>query len=219
MKGVLYFRCHMSPCRAVRRSAATRSGTTLVELMVGFTLTVLLFGLMFQFLIPALKISARTTERAETQQQAVLALRNLVREIETTSVLGVSLSADRSTVVIHPVATVTQHNDRVYADRLVVYRFESEKNQILRYEWKGEDDPPIDTPRKLSIEEMAELETRFVGEGRVLVKGVESFAFSHSGTGELLAQPFTAHLRMQKRPGDGSREFEMIQAISLRNQI
>lgn len=191
----------------------------MAELLVGFTLTALLFGLMFQFLIPALKISTRTTERAETQQQAVIALRNIVREVETTSMLGITLAPDGSTVVVHPVVMVTQNSERVYADHLVVYRFEKEKNQVHRYLWRASDDPSIDTPRKLSAEELTQLETHFVDEGRVLIKGVESFEFGHSGTGELLMQPFKVHLKMQKRPGDGSREFELVQAISLRNQI
>lgn len=199
--------------------ANSRRAFTMVELIVGFTLTALLFALMYQFLIPALKISTRTTERAQTQQQAVIALKNLAREVETTSMLGITPAPDGRLVAIHPVAQVTQNSERVYADHLVVYRFVEESNQVHRALWRGSDDPSISAPRKLSVEELEGLEAGFVDEGRVLIRGVELFEFTHSGTGELLHQPFKVRLKMQKRPGDGAREFELVQAISLRNQI
>lgn len=196
-----------------------RSAFTLIEVIVGFTLTVLLFSLFFQFLIPALKISTRTTERAETEQQAVIALRNMIKEIETTSLFGVSFRSDGSLVAVHPVTMVTQNNDRVYADHLVVYKFEKDHNQIVRYTWKDKDDPSIDSPRKLSSKELDDIEAHFQPDSRVLVRGVEEFEFTHSGVGDLIKQPFKVRLKMGHQTGDGSREFELVRAISMRNQI
>lgn len=199
--------------------SVNRKGFTLFEMLVAFTLTVLLFGLLFQFLIPALKISNRVTVRAETQQQATIALRNMVTEIEETSLLGISFADDSSIVAIHPVDKVTQNNTRVYADHLILYVYKEDVGQIWRYTWNdGAGDPGIDTPRRLNADELVNIRASLSG-GRRMVKGVEEFEFGHSGTGRLITLPFRARLKMSEQEQSGSREFELIRTISLRNQI
>ena len=197
-----------------------RKGFTLVEMLVAFTLTVLLFGLLFQFLVPALKISSRTTVRAETQQQATLALRTMTSEIEETSLLGVSFSEDSSVLAVHPVEKVTQNNQRTYADHVVVYLYDQENGQIWRHTWKkSADDPSIESPRRLSDEELASVQSHLQPGGRRLVKDVAEFEFGHSGVGNLIQLPFQARIKMREQAQSGSREFELIRTVSLRNQI
>jgi type II secretory pathway pseudopilin PulG len=195
-----------------------RSGITLIELIVGFTLTVLLVGLLFQFLVPALKISKRTTLRAEVQQQAILALREIVNEMEQTSLYGISFSEDAHTVAVHPIVEVTRNSQRVYADHLIIYKFDPVAGTIHRGTWRDGPDPSIESPRKLSQDELANVEPFYINSGRTVVREVEEFSLTHSGTGNLLQLPLLARMKMREQEQSGSRSFELVRAISLRNQ-
>lgn len=185
---------------------------------MAIALSLLLLGLMYQFLVPALKISNRTSLRAEVQQQATLALRNMVSEIEQSTLFGTSFSADGRVVAVHVIEEVTQNSDRVYADHLVVYQYDPVNKEIRRGLWRKGDEPTRDSPRKLSPDEMANIQANIVGPERVVVRRVKDFTFSHSGSGELIQLPLIAHLSMDESGQYGSRKFELVRTVSLRNR-
>ena len=207
-----------SMSRSPRNSHFRKPGFTLVELLVGFTLTTLLLGLMFQFLVPALRISNRTTLRAETQQQATLFLRKLVDEMERSTLFGTSFSQESPVLAIHPITEVTQNSNRVYEDHLVIYAFDKEKNSIRRNRWRNGDSPDVNSPRKLSPEELLQVDAFLVGPERVVVNQVEDFQITHSGVDNLVRLPLVVHLKMKESEQAGSRSFELIRAVSMRNQ-
>ena len=195
-----------------------KRGMTLVELLVGFTLAVLLLGLAYQFLVPALKISSRTTLRAESQQGGTLALRQMVGEMERSNLFGISFSPGVPAVAVHPVEEVTPTGERVYADHLIVYKFDKASGVIKRFRWRNGSDPSVDGPRKLTPTELTQAENYAV-DGRVVARNVEDFEFTHSGSGTLVQMPLLARIKMREQTESGMRSFELIRTVSLRNQL
>lgn len=198
-------------------SIRTARGLTLVELLVGFTLTVLLIGLLFQFLIPALKISRRTTLRAEMQQQATLAMREMTSELEQTTVFGTSISPDSTVVAVHPIVEVSQNGRRIYADHLVVYVFDEERHEIVRGIWQSGGDPGTESPRRLSSQELSGIDSQ-LSKKRVIVDEVAEFELTHSGENSFLQLPLLCKLVLKEPEESGSRQFELVRSISPRNQ-
>lgn len=197
--------------------AKPKRGMTLIELLVAFTLSVLLLGLMFKFLIPALKISSRTTQRAESQQRATLALRNIVSEIEQTNLFGVSFLPDSTVIAVHPIVEVSQNSQRIYADHVVVYQYDQARGVIERSEWRDGADPGIDSARKLSVDELMAVES-FLQRKRIVARDVEEFSLRHSGVDDLVRLPLVARLKMREQGQSGARSFELNRTISLRTQ-
>jgi hypothetical protein len=179
---------------------------------------VLLVGLLFQFLIPALKISNRITLKAEVQQQATIALRNLVGEIEQASLFGLSFSTDSRVVAIHPIVEVTRNSQRVYADHIIVYKFDPASRRLSRYTWRNGLDPSIEAPRKLDDTELDNVEAHFIDAGRTVAREVDGFQLTHSGTGNLIQQPLLVKMTMRQQTASGNDTFELVRAVSLRNQ-
>lgn len=207
----------MSCVFSIKIDRSRRSGLTLVELLVGFTLTVLLLGLLFQFLIPALKISRRTTLRAEMQQRATLAMREMVSELEQTTVFGTSISPDSHTVAVHPIVEVSQNGRRIYADHLIVYAFDPQRQEIVRGLWRNGADPGTESPRRLSAAELDGIDGQ-LSQDRVMVDDVEEFELTHSGDTSYLQLPLLCRLVLKESEESGSRQFELIRSISPRNQ-
>lgn len=191
---------------------------TLIELLVGFTLAVMLLGLAYQFLIPAMKISTRTSLRAESQQGGTLALRQMVGEMERSNLFGISFEPGTPIVAVHAVDEVTSTGTRVYADHIVVYKFDSNTGEITRIRWRNGDDPSIDSPRKLTPVELQQAENHAL-DSRVVARNVDEFEINHSGTDDLLRLPLVARIKMREQESAGMRSFELVRSISLRNQL
>ena len=66
---------------------------TLVELLVAATLSILLLGMMFAFLVPTMRASVRGSSRVEMQQQAVVALSRMAEDLEATAPAGIAIYA------------------------------------------------------------------------------------------------------------------------------
>lgn len=190
---------------------------TLIELVVAFTLTLLLVGLLFQFLVPALTVSSRTTRRAEVQQQATITMRNLVSELEQTSLFGLSLADDFRTAALHPVTDVTQKSERVYADHVIVYQFDPVAESLQRSHWSNGSDPSIEAPRKLSPDELLALDG-FLTKKRVVVRQLEDFEVGHSGSDGLIQLPLVVRMTMKRQGESSPKPFELVRTVVPRNQ-
>ncbi|MHB2019228.1 MAG: PulJ/GspJ family protein, partial [Candidatus Xenobia bacterium] len=75
-------------------SRIRRTAFTIVELLVAATLSILLLGMMFAFLIPTMRASVRGSSRVEMQQQAVVALSRMAEDLEATAAAGIALYVD-----------------------------------------------------------------------------------------------------------------------------
>lgn len=73
-------------------SSTRQRGFTLLELIVAAVLMVLLLGMMFNFLIPTMRASAKGSARVEMQQQAVVALGKIADDVERSAPAGVSIN-------------------------------------------------------------------------------------------------------------------------------
>ncbi len=168
-------------------SNRTGKGFTLIEMLVTSILVVLLFGLLFQFLIPALRFSSQGTVRAELQELAVLAMRHLVDDIERTSYAGISLHPNQMILSIHPLVDITQNSRRVYADTMIVYYHDPVRRVLIRRPWPpGPPNlPPPGTaaPRRLSLLHLGQMVDESNQLERIMARSVGAFAVTHGGTG------------------------------------
>lgn len=202
-----------------RGAQPNRNGFTLVEMLVAFTLVVLLFGLFIQFLVPALRKSASTSVKAQRQQRATLSLRKLVTEMERTTVAGISVLEDPPTVAVHPIVDVTQNSRRVYADHVVVYQYDRAGQRILRGEWKSGSSPNTMVPKRLTQDELTKATLFFTREPVAVARDISDLDFVHQGTKGFLRLPLQVKMEMQEKDTDGSTKFELVRNVSLRNQL
>lgn len=84
-----------SPRIPVREGLArvdARAGFTLIEVMVAASIMIMLLGLIFWFLVPAMRYSAEGTMKVDMQQEAVLAMGRIVADLQRTTAQGISFS-------------------------------------------------------------------------------------------------------------------------------
>lgn len=191
--------------------------------MVAATLTLLLLGLCFSFLIPALRHSRHGAVQAELQQMATLSMRKLVDDIEKTNYSGISLRQDPVVLAIHPLVDVTPGGRRVYADSLIVYFYDSDNQVLKRRSWPPE--PPAGIPHpgteagmRLSADQLQ----MFPGESpgaRNMANSLAEFEITHAGIGGFLQLPLTVRMVTESGSGQARERFELVRTITLRNQL
>jgi hypothetical protein len=83
----------------MRPGQVRRLGWSLLETVLAFTLIIMLFGLMFQFLIPTLRSATRGETMVEMEQEATAALQKICDDMAQSGGGGVSLNGNIYTYV------------------------------------------------------------------------------------------------------------------------
>ncbi len=149
------------------QSSRTR-GLTLAELLVLLALAGLLGGIIVRLLSAVLAHSARDEIRARLQQRAMLILRRLQVDLETTNPAGFSLVTPEDpareilALAFQPIARVTaQATVERASDRLILWAYRPERRQLCRDEWNSVFPPPLPLPplqpKRLEPQEFARL--------------------------------------------------------------
>ncbi|MCA9790334.1 MAG: prepilin-type N-terminal cleavage/methylation domain-containing protein [Candidatus Eremiobacteraeota bacterium] len=204
-------------------SSRTAKAFTLIEVLVASTLTLLLIGLCFSFLIPALRHSRHGAVQAELQQMATLSMRKLVDDIEKTNYSGISLCQDPVVLAIHPLVDVTPAGRRVYADELVVYFYDSANQVLKRRTWPPEPPAGIPVPgSEAALRLTGDQLKMFPGassRARSMANSLVEFEITHAGTAGFLQLPLKVRMVTESGSGRERERFELVRTITLRNQL
>ncbi|MBI3929334.1 MAG: type II secretion system protein [Armatimonadetes bacterium] len=114
------------------RPAPLKSGFTLVELLIACTLLILVLGTVVQILVPAFRVSARTSSRSDLQRSALMSLNRLRADLENSIAPGVVVHAPDAgelLVSIHPVEWIQPDGLLRWQERLILYQW---RDGVLR---------------------------------------------------------------------------------------
>lgn len=122
-----------------------KKGFTFLEVCLGGTLSLLLGLVMLWALIPVLRYSAWGYGRAEVVQASAKLSALLCSDLQSAPLEGITLGEE--VVGIHGIAGVTDTGMAIWADHLVLYRWEQSSGSLDRMQWTQ--DVRLDSPTGL----------------------------------------------------------------------
>jgi type II secretory pathway component PulJ len=200
-------------------SAKSREGAfTIAELLIAGTLLLGMLALIVQVLIPVMRASQRTANRVELQSLAAVSLQAIVTDLTHSGATGVSGPFQEEngslSFALHPNAGFDSDAKPLWADRLVVYRWDFPNRTLTRTLWPVVVNATLVSPTKVSRLNIDELQTALEeGATKTLAYHVELFEVSGSeepGT-EL---PVELRLRLEK-----ATDAEFVETIELKRKV
>jgi type II secretory pathway pseudopilin PulG len=101
-------------------SRGRAAGMTLLEILVAATIALLLFGVIIQLALFAIRVSRGGAERVELQQKVLVASNRLLADLQPASKGGVAMNTDQAALSIHPRRVTSQ--SVTWSPDLVLYR-------------------------------------------------------------------------------------------------
>jgi type II secretory pathway pseudopilin PulG len=199
----------------------TRRGTigfTLVELLVAAGLFLVLVAIMIQVLVPAFRISARTSVRSELHQRGHHSMNKLRNDLQRTPTAGLSVfqtAPERTLVVLHRLKDADVEGAPVYDSDLVIYERTGEK--LWRYVYE---DPAPEFTQSVQRPNLSQTETylSLVSEGKVMTADIIAFSLADADPDPgRLRQPITVNLALERGRDTEKQTLSLLQKITMRN--
>ncbi len=198
---------------------------TLFEVVVAASLTLILFGMLFSVLAPALHSSGREAVQVELQQIGFLASEKLIKDLERSAPTALVFQipanpTEPAAVGIQAIRDVSAEGTQLWEDHLVVYSWDRGQGQLIRKVWPPFPPDllkplPTNQPTSLTPAELWQIATTPNGTERVLAGNVVDFGVTPNGTA---IQPVRLHLILEaEAPGSERKErFELRRDVLLR---
>ena len=134
------------------RKALSKSGMTLLELIVTSGLVVVLGSLFVWFLVTTSQVTSQGSARVDIQQRAALLTRRIAKDLENSSRGAVSLYSKAQpepfvVVVAIPLEDVDADGGRVWAQEVSGYIWSEDDQELFFRGW-----PPQDNPSAFAVE-------------------------------------------------------------------
>lgn len=111
-------------------------------------LTLLIFYVFFNLLVPASQGSARASWQIEAQETSASVLNWLAQDVAVTAPSGMSLAPPPSSpdvvIGLHPVAALATDGSQLWATQAIVYHWDPTSQQVMRKLWPPT--PPVLSP-------------------------------------------------------------------------
>ncbi len=132
--------------RTSRTSAASRRGLSIIEILIVSCILIVIMGMAFQAVSYGLRWTAEGGVKVELQQQAVVALNNIVGELQKTTSGGVSLVPPAtvnspSITCVNPIYELDSNGFPVYEPKVVIFWYDPAISSLKRKSF-----PPPTTP-------------------------------------------------------------------------
>ncbi len=111
---------------------ARRRGLTLVEVLVGLFLASVLLTLLVQLFSVTYRVGQQEIRTASLRQGLMVIGQQLQRDLNDTTVAGVSLSPDGSRVSTHPIGGITVGGRLVYDNHLWLWSWDTTARGLIR---------------------------------------------------------------------------------------
>lgn len=97
----------------------------MVEVLIALALLSLALTILISVLMPAMRTSARASDRMNHQQQGTLTMRRLTVDIQKTALEGLSYHPTLTLLTIHPITDVASDGSRTWGDSVRLYRLDN----------------------------------------------------------------------------------------------
>lgn len=230
------FRNNNPDRRSIRRRCSfglSLPGFTLPEIIIGSVLMLLLLGLMFSFLVPAMRASVRVSQRTEIQQEAVCALNRLTGDLRLSSAGGISYFATGTTpgggpvyLGIMRIADVDAQGHQIWEQALYVYCWEKQGAPLIRKIWTPAISFPAmpilmtNTPTRVSETILIAIATHPGITRQELAHNVSEFKITGAVSGGTVSSPLELFISLARTGATGSttpESFKLSYTLSLKN--
>lgn len=198
-------------------------GFTLAEVMVTATLSLVLLGLVWSFLVPTFRAYARASARVEMQEQAALVITRMVADLQLCVPAGVGvLSGGPVVLSLQPAVGLNASGQTVWDDHLVVYSWTAPSGTVNRRGWPPS--PPAlalllssGNPCRPSPAQLTQLASQPGAAAATLASQVKSLQLAHTGVGAAVKPPLKITIVLERAVSSQDVErFELSRSISLR---
>lgn len=191
---------------------------TLLEVIVGFSLFLLIGLLLFQVFVPTLQAIAATQRRVGLQQRCIVAMHRLENDLQNSVPAGLSVASTADTIVGQPLQEFTPEGAQVFQQMLWVYTLNGQ--ELRRGEWTSPGPPALsltletNKAQRVAVPDFVLLSTN-LARYRTLADEVTQFQVLHGGVGSSVAGPLTIQISLGNKVNDGAR-VQMRKVISPR---
>lgn len=202
-------------------------GASLLEMLVVTALVALLGLLVSQLIFATSRASQRSQVNLVLQQTAILAMSQLVADLQSTSAAGISWTRTtppdlRTVVAVQPLAAQFGQPEPTYLDRLVAYSWRADQGSLRRLAWVPPQMPaPLSVQMPTRLDQAALLalpDNGNIDEKKVLAQDVVDLDLVSNIAAPNLGSPIKLRLQLRRSvPGKTPAEFLLMQSVSLRN--
>lgn len=204
-------------------------GFTLLEVLIMATVALLILSLLAQLFIVAVRRTHDGRMRVELQQQGLVVLRQLHKDIEKTSARTMAVNlGDPYVLALTPVEAVTATGSVLWKEEIVSY-VHSPASKILHRETYPPQAPVFSeilspfTPYLPTSGELGAQASTDSGQERILSRYVEEFSLTDrsGGTTSFREQPLILHLKLRRTlsTSDRTADFTIDRRYTLRNDF
>lgn len=205
-----------------------RRGATLVEVMIAGSVALLLLGLLARFLVPAMRYSTEGSIKVELQQQAVIAINQMVSALQDSAAQGVSFT-DTAPIALGvvPIEDIDSNGQPVWSDELTVFYHDDTEDRLFKKTYPPT--PPAlpiafasDRPPLVTRPQLSQIAGQPNASERSLARDVLEFEVSHqNGKGSTIFQPIILRLLLEKEVPHTERRarVELTRRVFLRNTL
>ncbi|MGE0491528.1 MAG: PilW family protein [Vulcanimicrobiota bacterium] len=193
-----------------------RRAFTLLEVMVAAGLFLIVGLILVNLLIPTLRTAGRTSQRAQLQQQGLLAGRWLVDDLQLAAAGGVGIRSGPDVLAIQPANDLSADGVVVWQQELVVYYVADRR--LWRRTWAPGRVPSMalnlstNQPTRPGPAQLLQLVSQLDASPRPIAANVDSFTVTHAGSGAAVASPITIELELS----EGQERYRLRKVTALR---
>lgn len=208
-----------------RAAVSRRAGMTLVELLVTAAVSLLLLGMLAQFLAPTMRATARGNAQGQLHQTGAVAMSLLTDDLQKAPAAGigyrnsVDMVDDPAVVAIQPLLDVDPDGRPVYATSFTVYFWRPSEHRLYRKQ--GETAGlTLSSAEPTRLDDVQLLALADSGAGaRVVATEVSEFALTSPVSAPNIGEPLTLILRLSRDvvAGQPPETFQLVRQVYLRN--
>lgn len=202
-----------------RSAKSFERGFTLFEVAIVSALLLIAGTIIVSVLIPSFRSTAAIQDRVSLQQKALVVFRRMASDIQDTTPIALSVSADPPVIAGQPLDRLSAEGRQLFQERLWLYY--KEGSELKRLDWRSPGPPSIESqlktsnPTRVLQEDLENLALGNVPGALVLTPDVTSLTITHAGAGAGVAGPVVIDLVLETRGADPAR-VQMRRAFSPR---
>jgi hypothetical protein len=191
----------------------------LVELMVALFVSAILLTVLSKMFSLSFRVGHEELARSNAETVLTTLVRDLESDLQSTTSSGLSLSADGSRTVIHPMGQVTPRRQVLYPDRLLYWSFDSGQETVFKSEYLTSPGRAFDTlPLRLETAELTALP--LAGSDRVVRRFPHITRFAVLNPTDVIVpsvgSPLRVEVTVRLEPATTRQQVDMVRQVRLR---
>jgi len=217
------------------RKAGDPAGFTIPEVLIAASLTLLLLGLIFSFLVPTMRASIRGSAKAEIQQEALRSIDRVAGDLLMSASPGITVVTPASApekgpayIGIIRISDVDHLGKQTWEQSLTLYCWQGPGKPLVRKVWTQSLPPSLGIalntgyPCRFDAASLASIAEEPALRGQIIARDVSEMLITHKGSGISVSSPIDLTIEISRDAAtvrNGPEIFRMKRIITLRAQL